>query len=117
MRLSAETEFHSHRSESLHIAALERQAEPVTRQVGSQRAIMRIIDTIEKKPLDTHMIVEVFDVTEARHGARSVKVQRRRGVGREGNPVGIAERPYTQELSYSAAARRICLKYVHRLGV
>ena len=106
-----------HRSKSLHITALELQAEPGSGHVRSQRAIMRIIDTIEKKPLDTHMIVEVFDVTEARHGARSVKVQRRRGVGREGNPVGIAERPYTQELSYSAAARRICLKYVHRLGV
>ena len=73
------------------VLSLEFEAQARARQVGPQRAADRRQRAVEEHVLDPVVVVEIFEVAEARQRAGRVGVQRRGAVGRQRQRARFAE--------------------------
>ena len=97
---------------------LELQAQPGAGGVRPQGPVTPATGAVEEHVLDAVVVVEDTPGGGTPAGARpGAPVQRRRAMGRQLQPAGLAQRPDAQEAGDAAARVRVGLQDVHGAGV
>src|SRR5437763_14738886 len=91
---------------------LQLDAEAGSREVGGQRSVAGIEEPIEQHALEADVIVKPLEVREARRGARDVRMEGRRTMGRQWNLKGVGERGRALKAGDPAAARDVGLQHI-----
>src|SRR5581483_3728878 len=96
------------------IRRFEFHSNPQARAVWLQHPVHRLRHSVEKHSLNASVVVKVFKVPHRDRRAANMHVQRRSGMGRQGQVVGLAQGCRLKESSESSAARSVGLEHVYR---
>src|SRR5690348_12597641 len=99
------------------VLALQLDAEPRTREIRTQLAMLWRERTVEEHVLDADVIVEVLDVAQPLERARRLRVQQGGAVRRERNAPRLAQGIHDEKPRDAAAARGVGLQYVDGMGI